>query len=468
MCRREDEEDDDDEDYTKAPEQVFLNFSCAKHLVFSFVNGIFCQVFSYDPSQVISVAAPPVAPPLARASSILKKNGNGGERQTLPREERAEMVPEERSTIQKQNSLTKENAAQNEDMEMTMGVSENTRTRLGHEVSLSTRDRETVSPDAAQTWDRTTVQRQDMEMTKMMYKTTEEGVAAIERERSPKRTQPWNKTSIQGEDMEMTRAAGKTLGDRTSVNQENMEMTKVVPQIFIEGPSLDQRDDMEMTRAAKGSAIQIMPATSPCQEEVAAEESGWETMHSPIISVSPVLPTQPSKAPGKSQAELLRENFPSPVSSPSPEATCMLGGMPIKPKAKAGIWDGDVTSFMPVGESTRAIKIRLPAASIISPTCSPLARPESKMEVGELTSFAPGEEYESTRKLPSVNQLPRPDYESLRKIPAGHVQPSSSLKSPSLSPLPTSTVKEVGGQWSSLTPILYANVLDILLFRWAI
>merc|ERR1719458_554245 len=45
LPRREDEEDDDDEDYTKAPEQVF----------------------SYDPSQVISVAAPPVAPPLARA-----------------------------------------------------------------------------------------------------------------------------------------------------------------------------------------------------------------------------------------------------------------------------------------------------------------------------------------------------------------------------------------------------------------
>merc|ERR1719361_752709 len=70
LPRREDEEDDDDEDYTKASEQVF----------------------SYDPSQVISVAAQPVAPPLARASSILKKSGNGGERQTLPREERAEMV----------------------------------------------------------------------------------------------------------------------------------------------------------------------------------------------------------------------------------------------------------------------------------------------------------------------------------------------------------------------------------------
>merc|ERR1719209_1261434 len=189
-----------------------------------------------------------------------------------------------------------------------------------------------------------------------------------------------------------------------------------------------------MTQAGKESQANNI---SPCQEDAAlaqAEESGWETMHSPIISVSPLLSIQPSKA--KSQGELLRENFPSPAASPSPEMTRMLSGMPGKPKSKAGIWDGEVTSFMPVGESTRAIKIRVPAASSISPGCSPVVKPGSKMEVGDLTSFAPGEEYESTRKLPS--QLQRQENQSLG------ARPKSSLKSPSVSPLPSVAAKEVG------------------------
>merc|ERR1719264_1519955 len=242
--------------------------------------------------------------------------------------------------------------------------------------------------------------------------------------------------------MEMTRAGVKNLGNQTPVNQENMEMTKIVPQITIQGKTLvQQQDDMEMTRAGKESEDHALPSTSPCQEEAAvaqAEESGWETMHSPIISVSPLLPVQPSKA--KSQGELLRENFPSPVASPSPEMTRMLSGMPGKPKSKAGIWDGEVTSFMPVGESTRAIKIRLPpVASTISPACSPVSKPGGKMEVGDLTSFAPGEEYESTRKLPArSSQLPRQEFASLG------ARPKSSLKSPSVSPLPSVAPQQVG------------------------
>ena len=337
-----------------------------------------------------------------------------------------------------------DNLVQGDDMEMTTGGSENirTQTKLVQEVS---RTRETQSPEKAQPWNRTTVQGQDMELTKMgsraiMGDTSLGGQAdnlGIQRERSPQRTQPWNKTSIQGEDMEMTRAGVKNQGNRTSVTQENMEMTKIVPQITIQGKTLvQQQDDMEMTRAGKESEQHVLPPTSPCQEEVAvaqAEESGWETMHSPIISVSPLLPVQPSKA--KSQGELLRENFPSPAASPSPEMTRMLSGMPGKPKSKAGIWDGEVTSFMPVGESTRAIKIRVPAASSISPGCSPVVKPGSKMEVGDLTSFAPGEEYESTRKLPS--QLQRQEYQSLG------ARPKSSLKSPSVSPLPSVAAKEV-------------------------
>ena len=281
-------------------------------------------------------------------------------------------------------------------------------------------------------------------------------MTAGQRERSPQRTQTWNKTSILGEDMEMTRAGAKNLGDRTSVNQENMEMTKIAPQITIQGRSSVQQDDMEMTRAGKGSEVHILPSTtSPRQEEAVAqaEESEWETMHSPIISVSPLLSIQPSKA--KSQGELLRENFPSPVASPSPEMTRMLSGMPGKPKSKAGIWDGEVTSFMPVGESTRAIKIRLPpVSSTISPACSPVSKPGGKMEVGDLTSFAPGEEYESTRKLPArSSQLQRQEFESLG------ARPKSSLKSPSVSPLPSVAPQQV-------SILQYCPILSLSLPRW--
>ena len=381
-----------------------------------------------------------MAPPVAKASSILKKVANDG--QTPPLEKGAKVVVSEDDNAMEMSKVV--NTVQGQDMKATSGGNENMRTR--HEVSST---RVTKSPEKAQPWNRTTVQGQDMELTRMggqgmrenstggQFENLGTQAGAGQRERSPQRTQPWNKTSIQGVDMEMTRAGVKNLGDRTSVNQENMEMTKVAPQIIIQGQSLaEQQDDMEMTRAGKESTTL---ATSPCQEEAAVgqgEESGWETMHSPIISVSPLLPIQPSKA--KSQGELLRENFPSPVASPSPEVTRMLSGMPGKPKAKAGIWDGEVTSFMPVGESTRAIKIRLPAAAS---TISPVVKPGGRMEVGDLTSFAPGEEYESTRKLPSQDfaaaQLQRQEYESLG------ARPKSSLKSPSVSPLPTETAKEV-------------------------
>ena len=448
---------------------------------------------------MISTAAPPLAPPVARATSILKKAAN--ESRTLPLEEGGK---DDDNTME----MTK---VQGEDMEMTRGGrgGENSTTQFSQEIK---------STEKAQPWNRTTVQGQDMELTKMGSKTimgdtsvggqVDHGIqvatgqrerspqrtqpwnmtsvhgvdmemtragarigdrtsvnqgnmemtmitqqATIERERSPQRTQPWNKTSVQGVDMEMTRAGAKNLGDQTSVNQGNMEMTKIAPQIKIQGISLIQeQDDMEMTQAGKESQANNI---SPYQEDAAvpqAEESGWETMHSPIISVSPLLSIQPSKT--KSQGELLRENFPSPAASPSPEMTRMLSGMPGKPKSKAGVWDGDVTSFMPVGESTRAIKIRLPAApSTISPACSPVAKPGGgKMEVGDLTSFAPGEEYESTRKMPS--RLQRQDYESLG------ARPKNSLKSPSVSPLPPVTSKEVGN-------FSQDQVLILALIRWA-
>merc|ERR1719370_2677640 len=91
LPRRESEEDED-EDFTRAPEQVF----------------------SYDPCQVISVAAPPVAPPLAKATSILKKVANEG--QTLPLEEGEKVVSEDDNAMEMSKV---DKTVQGEDMEMT-------------------------------------------------------------------------------------------------------------------------------------------------------------------------------------------------------------------------------------------------------------------------------------------------------------------------------------------------------------
>merc|ERR1712012_1297140 len=203
-----------------------------------------------------------------------------------------------------------------------------------------------------------------------------------------------------------------------------MEMTRIPPKLIV----TNHQDDMEMTRAQMEGVIDVSPSLPSNQDDVVAvqgEESGWETMHSPVISVSPILPDLPVKT--KTQGDLLRENFPSPAASPSPEMTRMLGGMSVKPKTKAGIWDGDVTSFMPVGESTRALKFRVPPPSTFSPNCSPLAKaPHATGEVGDLTSFAPGGEYESTRKLPT---RPAPVKPLRQELP---------------SPLASTALKEVG------------------------
>merc|ERR1719278_2529758 len=71
MLPRKESEEEEEEDFPRAPEQVF----------------------SYDPCQVISVAAPPVAPPVLRSTSILKKVAN--ESHTLPLEEGAKVVSED-------------------------------------------------------------------------------------------------------------------------------------------------------------------------------------------------------------------------------------------------------------------------------------------------------------------------------------------------------------------------------------
>ena len=290
-------------------------------------------------------------------------------------------------------------------------------------TSVEKDDMEMTKAGGRNNGNRTTMIQDNMEMTKV-------GGGYIE-----------NRTSTARDAMEMTRtnsdrpgqgrslpqehdmASSRSKVDRTVMTQENMEMTRIPPKLIV----TNHQDDMEMTRAQMEGVIDVSPCVPSSQDDVAVqgEESGWETMHSPVISVSPILPELPVKT--KTQGDLLRENFPSPAASPSPEMTRMLGGMPVKPKTKAGIWDGDVTSFMPVGESTRALKFRVPPPSTFSPNCSPLAKTSHATgEVGDLTSFAPGEEYESTRKLPT---RPAPVKPLRQELP---------------SPLASTALKEVG------------------------
>merc|ERR1719357_912143 len=495
LPRRESEEDEE-EDFTRAPEQVF----------------------SYDPSQVISsTAPPPKAQPLARASSILKKSNIESDGPTP-------------SNIEDEETSMRDKTILGEDMEMTTAFCENIRaeTELSEEVLrdevagapveqpkveqrrsgiVTTNEEEDIaqgdlhtqgqtsqrgrSPEKTRPCNKTSIQDEDMEMTRAGVKNQVDSTRLTQDNMDLTKMVPFNRqgpTSVeqdememtkagsrnngnrttmiqdnmemtkvgggpienrtsntydamemtrtnsdrlgqghsrpQEHDMEMTRAGAKSKVDRTAMTQDNMEITRVPPKLIV----TNHQDDIEMTRAQMEGVVDVSPSVPSTQDDagvVQGEESGWETMHSPVISVSPILTDLPVKT--KTQGDLLRENFPSPAASPSPEMTRMLGGMPVKPKTKAGIWDGDVTSFMPVGESTRALKFRVPPPSTFSPNCSPLAKASHTAgEVGDLTSFAPGEEYESTRKLPT---RPAPVKPLRQELP---------------SPLASTALKEVG------------------------
>merc|ERR1719357_1960306 len=192
LPRRESEEDEE-EDFTRAPEQVF----------------------SYDPSQVISsTAPPPKAQPLARASSILKKSNIESDGPTP-------------SNIEDEETSMRDKTILGEDMEMTTTFCENIRgeTELGENVL---RDEVAGAP----------FEQPKDEQRRSGIVTTNKDVdigqgdlhtrgQTSQRGRSPEKTQPCNKTSIQDEEMEMTKAGGRNNGNRTTMIQDNMEMTKV-------------------------------------------------------------------------------------------------------------------------------------------------------------------------------------------------------------------------------------------------
>eukprot|EP00090_Calanus_glacialis_P001034 TRINITY_DN10737_c1_g1_i1.p1 TRINITY_DN10737_c1_g1~~TRINITY_DN10737_c1_g1_i1.p1 ORF type:complete len:1585 (-),score=559.88 TRINITY_DN10737_c1_g1_i1:230-4717(-) len=197
-----------------------------------------------------------------------------------------------------------------------------------------------------------------------------------------------------GDDLDITKP-----GESSFKFGENMDITKPGEEMDITKPG----DNMDITKAEEKAVPRI-----EIEEPESTDDSGWETIHN-TLNIPP--DNQPSSTPPivagsarlKTQGELLREKFPSPISEdPSPDRTELVGMMP---KFNESVWDGDVTSFFPRGESTRAINFPIPYASKKkTPQCqdnSPIfpqiqTKPAS-LEVGDVTSFFPGGE--STRAI---------------------------------------------------------------------
>merc|ERR1719318_1985467 len=198
-----------------------------------------------------------------------------------------------------------------------------------------------------------------------------------------------------GEDLDITKPEEVI----SSMNAgENMDFTRPCDEMDITKPG----DNVDITKSEEKAVPQI-----EVEEPESVDDSGWETIHN-TLNIPP--DNQPSSTPPivacagrlKTQGELLREKFPSPISEdPSPDRTEMVGMMP---KFNESVWDGDVTSFFPRGESTRAINFPIPAVckkktltQDNSPLIPQISKKSASLEVGDVTSFFPGGE--STRAI---------------------------------------------------------------------
>lgn len=259
---------------------------------------------------------------------------------------------------------------------------------------------------------------------------------------------------------------------------ESMDITKPGENMDITKPGeikdiTKAEDDFDVTRPELG-----MDITKPVEKEVprievdepeSTDDSGWETIHNTLNIPQDNLPssTPPILAGSvrrKTQGELLREKFPSPISEdPSPDRTEMVGMMP---NFNQSVWDGDVTCFLPRGESTRAINFPIPALSKkkaspcqeSSPLVPLTTQKSTALETGDITSFFPGGE--STR---AINfPIPAPSYKPLALVSGtflpvvsqdAHQETVSKGNSPLVSQvLRKSSVLEVGDITSFFPP----------------
>jgi len=390
LPHRSSQEEEEEEEFTRAPEQFF----------------------SYDPAALISrqrvvVAGQGPRPSCLRRAGEESGEGEGeGDKEMEKGAEATKGQGEMEMTRVEERSPSFIRAQSRVQVEEVRGD----RTRMGGLEMEMTR-MEVARPEG----DMTRAQSRDMEMTRV----------------------GGDMTRMRSNDMEMTRAQPQAM-EMTRVQSKEMEVTKEQSSKEMEGTK-HQPQAMEMTKVAGRQAEEMeMTKVAEEMEMTRAEESGWETQHSALLAVSPPSPPARHRAsplpallpPRRSEAEALRLQFPSPEASP--EVTRLVRAMPRRPAG--GAWEGEVTSFLPGGESTRAF--RLPPTDSTA-SLSPLPLPRAR-DLPNLTTFAPMEEYESTRKVPTMvvsppsplplsvpkdlpnltSFSPLEDYESTRKVPA--------------------------------------------------
>ena len=406
------------------------------------------MIINYDPEGVVSREAVPLAK-ATRTQSILKQ-----QQQEEPEEADMEMTTVgggnmemtrvgDTQPISQEAGMARNKTLGEEETDKTVGGQDMEMTRLGAKNK--------------------TVLGTDMEMTSVAPE------SLVQQRSSRQDVSARNQSVVGGVDMEMTRADGGIKPrNGTVVGGAGIEMT-----VQGSGQSRTFQDrstlgggTMEMTRVEEGQPlVGTVPAMNRSVAASPGDTSeGWETLHSPALTVSPLLP-QISTSSRRNEADSLRQQFPSPCTSPSP--TRLVSGLPRRPTNQG--WEGEVTSFLPRGESTRAVK------DILPPPASPMAL-HSRREVADMTTFAPPEEYESTRKLPALRPASKPmepsspglplprvrevadmttfappeEYESTRKLPA--LTPASKPVEPSSLGLPVPGGQAVGNITSFAPP----------------
>ena len=233
----------------------------------------------------------------------------------------------------------------------------------------------------------------------------------------------------------------KPINDRVEENPANAVSAVTRPSIL--KPVEISRNEptlMDPLKVSKDSTITPIPSTeslvpSSTEQSRATDESGWETMHS-MIGLPPV--TEPNLTPDirassiQTSRRSSRPSIRSIEEDHTPEQTACLGGLMMQKSRQ--FTDPDVSVFAPGEESTRAFKLLAPSLSEARTTVgssiaedSPeifvrksISKPSS-LDLGDITTFSPDIEYESTRALhtilPRVARQPPADPQRIPDIP---------------------------------------------------
>ena len=215
----------------------------------------------------------------------------------------------------------------------------------------------------------------------------------------------------------------KPINDNVEENPVKAADVSTRPSILKTGEmSRNEQTEPSSLQNCKESAVTV-PSTeslipSSAEQSRATDESGWETMHS-MIGLPPV--TEPSLTPVirissvQTSRRSSRPSIKSIGEDKTPEKTTCLGGLMMQRSKQFS--DPDVSVFAPGEESTRAFKLLAPSLSEARTTVGLSIAEDSpevvvrklvskpNLDLGDITTFSPDMEYESTRALHSV--LPR-------------------------------------------------------------